>query len=139
MVQQQAGELSIDYSPVFEPRLWHTTLYTICIVWSFWYEAYHMLHMICLWWGMTELCFCFRSVVNQLNKIKNVLFGKNKGWVSESKGVVLSFDPDKKMTSSQKYSKNNLLIHCWNYLIIAVLWVVATYIRGIEIICSIIC
>ena len=44
---------------------------------------------------MTELCFCFRSVVNQLNKIKNVLFGKNKGWVSESEGVVLSFDPDK--------------------------------------------
>ena len=38
------------------------------------------------------------SVVNQLNKIKNVLFVKNKGWVSESRGVVLEllgFDPDK--------------------------------------------
>ena len=42
-------------------------------------------------WSYTGCC-----VVNQLNEIKNVLFGKNKGWVTESKGVVLSFDPDKK-------------------------------------------
>ena len=49
---------------------------------------------------MIDLYFLFpvRSVVNQLNKIKNVLFVKNKGWVSESRGVVLEllgFDPDK--------------------------------------------